>query len=160
VSPPRAALQTLAGLATAGAAGLAYAGLIERNAFVLRRATVPVLPPGSASLRVLHITDLHLVPRQSRKIEWVRSLAALDPDLVINTGDNLAHLEAVPAVRRALEPLFGVPGVFVMGSNDYFAPSLNEPRSVPHEALRCCPGRQHSAADGRSDGRVHRGGLG
>jgi predicted MPP superfamily phosphohydrolase len=127
VSPRRAALQTLAGLATAGAAGLAYAGLIERNAFTLRRLSVPVLPPGSASLRVLHISDLHLVPRQARKIEWVRSLAALDPDLVINTGDNLAHLEAVPAVLRALEPLLAVPGVFVLGSNDYFAPSLKNP---------------------------------
>jgi predicted MPP superfamily phosphohydrolase len=117
----------LAGLTTVGAAGLAYAGLVERNAFILRRTSVPVLPPGSASLRVLHISDLHLVPRQARKIDWVRSLAALDPDLVVNTGDNLAHLDAVPAVLRALEPLLGVPGVFVLGSNDYFAPSLKNP---------------------------------
>ena len=110
-----------------GAGGLAYASLIERNAFTLRRASVPVLPPGAPSLRVLHISDIHLVPRQSRKIEWIRSLAELDPDLVINTGDNLAHLDAVPAVLRALEPLLAVPGVFVLGSNDYFAPSLKNP---------------------------------
>jgi predicted MPP superfamily phosphohydrolase len=127
VSPRRAALQSLTALATVGAAGLAYAGLVERNAFILRRASIRVLPPGSASLRILHISDLHLVPRQSRKIEWVRSLGSLDPDLVINTGDNLAHLEAVPAVLRALEPLLAVPGVFVLGSNDYFAPSLKNP---------------------------------
>jgi len=124
----RAALQATAGaIAAVGAGGLAYASLIERNAFTLRRFSVPVLPPGATPLRVLHISDIHLVPRQARKIEWIRALSALDPDLVINTGDNLADLDAVPAVLRALEPLLKVPGVFVLGSNDYFAPSLKNP---------------------------------
>lgn len=127
MSLTRAALHTAAGLAVAGAGGLAYASLIERNAFTLRRASVPVLPRGAAPLRVLHISDIHLVPRQSRKIAWIRSLASLEPDLVVNTGDNLADLEALPAVLRALEPLLAVPGVFVMGSNDYFAPSFKNP---------------------------------
>jgi uncharacterized protein len=120
-------MRAIAGLAAVGAGGLAYASLIERNAFTLRRASVPVLPHGAASLRVLHVSDIHVVPRQSQKIEWIRSLAALDPDLVINTGDNLADLEAVPAVLRALEPLLKVPGVFVLGSNDYFGPTIKNP---------------------------------
>ena len=124
MSLSRAALCTTAALA---AGGLAYASLIERNAFTLRRASVPVLPRGAASLRVLHVSDFHLVPRQARKIEWIRGLAALEPDLVVNTGDNLADLHAVPAVLRALEPLLTFPGVFVMGSNDYFAPSFKNP---------------------------------
>ncbi len=123
----RAALHTAAGLAAVGAGGLAYASMIERNAFTVRRFSVPVLPRGAASLRVLHVSDIHLLPRQARKIEWLRGLAALEPDLVINTGDNLADLQAVPALLRALEPLLAVPGVFVMGSNDYFAPSLKNP---------------------------------
>ena len=127
MSLKEAALQTAAGLAAVGAGGLAYASLIERNAFTVRRASVPVLPRGAPSLRVLHLSDIHLVPRQARKIEWIRSLAALEPDLVINTGDNLADLQAVPAVLRALEPLLAVPGAFVMGSNDYFAPSFKNP---------------------------------
>jgi predicted MPP superfamily phosphohydrolase len=127
MSPPRALLGSVAGLAAVGAGGLVYASLIERNMFTLRRFSVPVLPAGMPSLRVLHLSDIHLVPRQARKIEWIRSLAALDPDLVINTGDNLADLEAVPAVLRALEPLLKVPGVFVLGSNDYFAPTIKNP---------------------------------
>jgi predicted MPP superfamily phosphohydrolase len=117
----------MGGAAALAAAGLGYASLIERNAFVLRRFRVPVLPPGVRPLRVLQVSDLHLVPRQERRIEWVRGLAALSPDLVVNTGDNLAAMDAVPAALRAMEPLFAFPGVFVMGSNDYFAPIPKNP---------------------------------
>ena len=113
--------------AGAAVAGVAYASLIERNAYTLRRYDVPVLPAGSRPLRILHVTDMHLVPRQRRKIEWVRSLADLRPDLVVNTGDNLGDRAAIPAALEALGPLLEYPGVFVMGSNDYFAPVLKNP---------------------------------
>jgi predicted MPP superfamily phosphohydrolase len=46
---------------------------------------------------------------------------------VVNTGDNLSHPKAVPAVVQALGDLLSVPGVFVFGSNDYFAPKLKNP---------------------------------
>ncbi len=121
------ATRAAAGVLAAGAGGLAYASLIERNAFTLRRFNVPVLPPGSAPIRVLHLSDLHLLPRQTRKIEWIRRLASLEPDLVLNTGDNLAHLQAVPTALRAMEPLLERPGAFVLGSNDYFAPKPRNP---------------------------------
>ena len=109
-----------------GVAGFGWS-LAEARAFTLRRATVPVLPPGSRSLRVLHLSDLHLVPRQRRKIEWVQRLASLQPDLVVSTGDNLAHPEAVPYVLAAHGELLDLPGVFVLGSNDYFAPTPKNP---------------------------------
>ena len=110
----------------AGAAGLGWS-LVEAGAFTLRRVTVPVLPVGSSPLRILHLSDLHLVPRQQRKIDWVRGLAALEPDLVVNTGDNLADVEAVPALLRSHRELFELPGVFVLGSNDYYAPRAKNP---------------------------------
>jgi predicted MPP superfamily phosphohydrolase len=88
---------------------------------------VPVLPQGAEPLRVLHVSDLHLTPRQSRKAEWVTRLAALQPDLVVNTGDNLAHPDAVESVLSAFDPLLEVPGVFVMGSNDYYGPVWKNP---------------------------------
>ncbi|WP_372734452.1 metallophosphoesterase, partial [Nocardioides sp.] len=50
-----------------------------------------------------------------------------EPDLVINTGDNLAHASAVPAVLDSLGALLEAPGVFVFGSNDYFSPTLRNP---------------------------------
>jgi uncharacterized protein len=110
-----------------GAATLAYAAGVEVRWFALRRATVPVLPPGHGPLRVLHVSDLHLTPGQGRKRAWVRSLADLRPDLVVDTGDNLAHPDSVPAVLDAFDGLLDVPGVFVFGSNDYFAPTLRNP---------------------------------
>ncbi|MGY1639520.1 metallophosphoesterase [Geodermatophilus sp. SYSU D00703] len=121
------ATPVLASLAASGAAGLAYASLYERNRWTLRRFDVPVLAPGSAPLRVLHLSDLHMTAPQRSKQEWVASLAALEPDLVIDTGDNLAGFDAVPGTLRALEPLLDRPGAFVLGSNDYYAPRPKNP---------------------------------
>ncbi|WP_370329533.1 metallophosphoesterase [Mycolicibacterium hippocampi] len=109
------------------AAGIGYASLIERNAFVVREATMPVLSPGSSPLKVLHISDIHMRPSQRRKQAWLRELAGWNPDFVVNTGDNLSHPKAVPAVVQALGDLLSVPGVFVFGSNDYFAPKMKNP---------------------------------
>lgn len=120
-------LTGLGGLLATGVMGVAYASLVERNLFTVRRVEVPVLPPGAAPVRILQVSDLHLVPRQERKIRWVRALAELDPDFVVNTGDNIAATDAVPALVRALRPLMDRPGVFVMGSNDYFAPHFRNP---------------------------------
>lgn len=106
---------------------LAYSTLIERNAFTLRRVTVPMLEPGATDIRVLHLSDMHLAPWQTSKRKWVAALRELEPHLVVNTGDNLGHLDALSALREALTPFAGTPGVFVNGSNDYFAPELKNP---------------------------------
>ncbi|WP_104086275.1 metallophosphoesterase [Arthrobacter sp. GMC3] len=117
-----------AGLATTTAVGcLAYGALIERNWFTIREESVPVLPPGSKPFRVLHLSDIHLAPGQQKKTAWLRGLADLKPDLVVNTGDNLSHPDAVPPLLEALAPLMEFPGVFVPGSNDYFAPRFKNP---------------------------------
>jgi predicted MPP superfamily phosphohydrolase len=86
-----------------------------------------VLAAGSSPLRILHLSDAHMTPSQHRKQEWMRGLAALEPDLVVNTGDNLAHLDALPSVLRAYGDLLDLPGVFVFGSNDYFSPIGKNP---------------------------------
>lgn len=104
-----------------GVAGLAYARW-EAGAFVLRRAAAAVLPADQPPMRLLHLSDLHLVPGQRRKQEWVRSLGSLHPDAVVVTGDFMSHPDAVPHVLDTLDPLFDLPGAFVLGSNDYYAP--------------------------------------
>jgi predicted MPP superfamily phosphohydrolase len=120
-------LGTAGAIGAAAGAGLTAYAAWEARQYTLRRVTVPVLPVGAGPLRVLHLSDIHLVPTQRRKIEWLSSLAVLRPDLVVNTGDNLAHRDAVPVLTEALGPLLDVPGVFVLGSNDYFSPGLRNP---------------------------------
>jgi predicted MPP superfamily phosphohydrolase len=98
---------------------------------------------------VLHLSDVHLVPSQRAKLRWIRTLAELKPDLVVNTGDNWAHPDALKPLLEALGPLLDVPGGFVYGSNDYFRPVPKnpftyfrgptalrpDPRELPSEAL-------------------------
>ncbi len=143
------AIATALGISAVGAACVAW-GVGEAHAFTTRRATVPVLAPGQAPLRVLHVSDLHLTPGQHDKVAWVASLASEQPDLVVVTGDNLAHVDAVPAVAEAFAGVLSAPGVFVFGSNDYYAPHLknpfsyftgpsstrHEPKRLPTEQLR------------------------
>lgn len=119
---PRAAMA----IAAAAAVGLAYAGA-ETRAFVLRSAQVPVLPAGRGPLRLLHLSDLHLTPDQHFKQRWLTGLAALEPDVVVVTGDFLGHHQAVDPVLDCLDGLLDRPGAFVLGSNDYYAPILKNP---------------------------------
>jgi predicted MPP superfamily phosphohydrolase len=127
------------GLTAAGGAALGYAVASAVLDFRLRRVTVPVLPHGARSVRVLHLSDLHITPSQARKRAWVRSLADLQPDFVLDTGDNLAHLQAVPMALETLRPLLERPGAFVLGSNDYWAPTPKNPARY----LRPDVGRRH-----------------
>jgi predicted MPP superfamily phosphohydrolase len=118
-------------LFTLGAAGglalLGYTSVIERNWFALRQAEVPVLPPGATPVRVLQISDVHLTPGRHRLMSWIRALDALDPDLVVNTGDSIGHQLAVPFLLESLGPLLERPGIFVLGSNDLYSPQPKNP---------------------------------
>lgn len=123
----RAVVRAATSVAALGAAGLAYSAGYEVRAFRLRRVEIPCLPASSRPLKVLQVSDIHMMPRQRKKQEWLRSLAALEPDLVINTGDNLSHRDAVQPVLDSLGGLLDVPGVFVLGSNDYWGPVVKSP---------------------------------
>jgi predicted MPP superfamily phosphohydrolase len=93
--------------------------------FKLHNVSVQGVSP--KPLRVLHISDLHYAPGQTKKDDFLASLAQLKPDLVINTGDNLGHANAINPALRALGPLAVYPGVFVNGSNDYRSPEPRNP---------------------------------
>jgi predicted MPP superfamily phosphohydrolase len=115
--------------AGAGLGALAWGTLVERNAFTVRHEVLPVLAPGARPITVLHLSDLHLAPWQTSKQEWIRGLISWEPDLIVDTGDNLGHEDGIDAVAHALEPFRGIPGVFVNGSNDYFGPVPKNPFS-------------------------------
>lgn len=108
---------------------LIWATLIERFWFAVKRSTIPVLPKGSQSITVLHISDIHMAPWQRAKQRWLATLAErINPDLVVDTGDNLGHRDAIEPVLNSLKAL-KKPGVFVNGSNDIYAPVLTNPFS-------------------------------
>lgn len=111
----------VAAAAVATAAGVTYARW-EASSYRLRRVDVAALPGGADPIRILHLSDLHMTPRRKKLQGWVQSLADLRPDVVVATGDFLAHPDAVAPVAHALAPLGDTPGVFVLGSNDYYAP--------------------------------------
>jgi predicted MPP superfamily phosphohydrolase len=121
------ALIALGAVGAAGVAATVWGVGIERYLFTVREAVAPALAPGSSALRVLHISDAHMAPWQHRKQDWLASLADLEPDLIINTGDNLGHEDGLSGIRRAFAPLAGIPGVFVHGSNDVQAPAPRNP---------------------------------
>jgi predicted MPP superfamily phosphohydrolase len=113
------------GLVAGGA--LAWGTLVEPRMFTVRTKGARIESLGRASLRILHLSDMHTAPWQRDKATWVRTLRDLSPDLVIATGDFLGHPDALSRVEEALEVFAGVPGAFVFGSNDYFVSRPKNP---------------------------------
>lgn len=156
--------KTMAAGLTFGA-GAALWGLGEAQAYTLRRRSILIdggarasftgIPQGDSAgnrdaaadpakalkpLRVLHLSDIHLVPWQRHRIKWIQSLAETQPDFLVLTGDQLASKHAVEPLLEALAPFADTPGAFVYGSNDYFGPAPKNPfiylfrdHSSPHE---------------------------
>lgn len=123
VGPVGVAGAAVGAVAAIGLAAFTWGALIERNRFTVRNEIVPVLEPGARPITVLHLSDLHMAPWQRQKQDWIARVAELvEPDLVVSTGDLLGHVDGLTGLRRALAPLAGRPGVFVHGSNDWFAP--------------------------------------
>jgi len=60
-------------------------------------------------------------------MSWVRALDDLDPDLVVNTGDSIAHPRSARLFLDSLGPLLDRPGVFVLGLSDLYAPRPRNP---------------------------------
>jgi predicted MPP superfamily phosphohydrolase len=117
----------VAGLTGVGAALASYALFVEPKLFALRRVEVPVLRPGALPIRLLHLSDLHLLPDDQRKVTWVSGLAELHPDVVVNTGDTLSNRRSVPTAVAAFGSLLELPGAFVFGNNDFMEPVRRSP---------------------------------
>lgn len=103
----------------------------------LHEVELPLLASGEP-ISILHLSDLHITPKQKGKLDDLRELATYEVDFTIVTGDFLAHHDAVPSVFDALHDLLKRPGAFVFGSNDYYAPKLKNPLSYlfPDQGVR------------------------
>jgi uncharacterized protein len=116
-------------LPAAVAAGLAAWPFAEPHLPVLRRLRLPLLVPGADPLTVLHLSDLHLLPRQAGKASWVRGLAGLRPDLVVATGDHVSSADAAEPLAQLYGafPAAGAAAAFVPGNNDWYSPVRPHP---------------------------------
>jgi len=82
-----------------------------------------VLEQGQPPCSILHLSDFHLLARDTRRQRFLAELAELPVDLVVVTGDILgepAALEVALESLRRFRPRTGA--VAVLGSNDYYSP--------------------------------------
>ena len=121
--------RVMAALGAAGGASLLYATAVERRWYALRHATVPVLGSGAAQpLRMLHLSDLHQLPRQQHRLEFVRSCLHAGPDMVVVTGDLLESDASIDDVVGVLgEAADGRVGLAVLGAHDYWGATAKNP---------------------------------
>lgn len=122
-------IATVTGLGVGIGAGVAGWSLWEARSFQRSFHHLNILPNGMEPMRILNISDIHLMPGDEKKVEFLRDLADLKPDAVFLTGDQLSSTKSLPSLLRALQPLNGIPGAFVFGSHDYHAPVWKNPLS-------------------------------
>ncbi|MEX2328296.1 MAG: metallophosphoesterase [Nitriliruptoraceae bacterium] len=125
------AMRVTAAVLAAGVGCVAYGTFVERRWYALRRVTVPGVLRGGGRLRILHVSDVHLVPGQDHRVRFLEELSGEDHDLVVATGDLMGAAEAADATVAALAPLTreGRPGLVVLGSNDLYGPVVKSPLS-------------------------------
>jgi predicted MPP superfamily phosphohydrolase len=138
----------LVALLVIGGAVAAYAVFVERRWYRVVRHRLDILPAGAAGLTVLHLSDLHLTDGDRRSARFLASLPRAD--VTVLTGDALGDPLAVEFVVRALRPVRGrLASLFVLGSNDVFAPRMNNwfRYFVPNRYRKRILGRGGRSAD-------------
>ncbi len=77
--------------------------------------------PQAAAFRVVQLSDLHLQRFGSTEQAIAAQVQALQPDLVVLSGDIIDRVEALPLLQPFLEALGGVPVVAVPGNWEYWS---------------------------------------
>ena len=120
VLPDRAGLVVFGGLSAALNAGVAYATWIEPfHVGVTRETLTAPAWSGAPPLRLLHLTDLHFEGASLRERKVLAQVEALQPDLIVLTGDylNLSSVydpEAQAGARDFLARLEAPLGVYAV----------------------------------------------
>lgn len=116
----------LGGLTLAGAGLFLYANRVEPKAYRLERLRLsagraPVNGAQPRTIKILHISDLHLCEPESHKIAFLESLGEEEYDLVFLTGDIFQNKSGLQYSSRILKrmPRYGAYAVF--GNHDYYA---------------------------------------
>lgn len=99
----------------------AYGVFVERRWYRVGRYRLDILPAGTHGLSVLHLSDLHLLDGDLRASRFLEGLPR--SDVAVITGDIVGEPEAVEFAVRVLRSVRGrVASLFVLGSNDLYAP--------------------------------------
>jgi predicted MPP superfamily phosphohydrolase len=120
--------RALAMLITGGAALIGIAGGVNvARGFAIKRVRVPLarLPKGASGYRIVQLTDVHIGPTIGRTFleSVVREANALDPDMVVITGDLVdGSVEELADLVEPLRDLRSRDGVFfVTGNHEYYS---------------------------------------
>jgi uncharacterized protein len=107
--------------------GLGAYSLCEPYLYRLTRMRVPVRA-GCPPLNILQVSDTHMQRHNRRLASFLASLPdrlALEPDLVLATGDMIEGNEGIDPLIEGLRPLRATHGCYyVFGSHDYYAPTF------------------------------------
>ncbi len=107
-------------------AAMVQAAFVEAHQFEITRPQIriPKLPRAFHGLRLAQLSDLHHSPflSDAEIAEAVRHTNALQPDLIVLTGDYISHArEYIGACARTLGQLRAPLGVFaVLGNHDHW----------------------------------------
>jgi predicted MPP superfamily phosphohydrolase len=133
------------GVLAAGFSCVAYGIVVEHHWYRVRRYRLDILPASAAPLTALHVSDLHLLRRDRRLVRFLAGLP--ECDIAVATGDLVGEPEAVEALVAALRPVRGrLASLFVLGSNDYYAP---RPANPLRYFRRHRPGKRRMLRRGR-----------
>lgn len=119
-------LKTAAGaLCLAGLGTLYYAARIESRGYRLESLSLATGSGGAGSaspvtLRILHLSDLHLCHPESHKVEFLSAVTDDDYDLVVLTGDIFENFSGLIYAREILSRRPRLGAYAVLGNHDYY----------------------------------------
>jgi len=95
----------LHGLALVGVVCFLYGRFIEPYWIELNRFTLTTGKLERASFRIVHISDLHCESEPLNEPRMVRIVNALEPDVIVFTGDALNSAAALPLFKQTMRRL-------------------------------------------------------
>jgi predicted MPP superfamily phosphohydrolase len=75
------------------------------------------LPAGDLPIRIAHLSDLHSERRERLEPRLPPLVQALNPDLIVFTGDAVNALDGLPTFRRCLRKLAAIAPTFAVRGN-------------------------------------------
>lgn len=110
-------------LAAAGLGAWIYASRYEIRNYKLDAVDIETADGGVAnasSLRILHISDLHLSKPESHKIDFLRRITDQEFDMIVLTGDVFEDFTGLEYAQRMLSRKPRLGAYAVLGNHDYF----------------------------------------